>query len=100
MDQNKHSYERAQKRVQEIKNYYIFLTISIATVIMVGGINYYVNEWRYPWFLWVAFGCGLALVIGGIKIFAVDGRLGSHWEQKKIKEFMEREEQQNNSRWE
>ncbi len=90
-------YFRAKARVAEIKKFYNSLFSSLFTIALVAGINYYVNEWRYPWFLWVVLGLGISLVFKGFKVFGYNSLFGKNWEQRKIKEFLEQEEQ--NERW-
>ncbi|WP_332448591.1 2TM domain-containing protein [Methanoculleus sp.] len=44
------------------------------------------------WFYWVTFFWGIAVVLHGISVY-VEGRIfGRAWEERKIREIMEREE--------
>lgn len=100
MDNNQHSYHKAQDRVQEIKGFYSKLMSSVVTVIVLAGINYYLNAWSYPWFLWIAAIVVLATAVRAFKVFGINGLWGSQWEKRKIKELMQKEEDSQNTRWE
>ena len=50
------------------------------------------------WFLWAAFGWGIGLTAHAVAVFNLNPFFGRDWEQRKIKEFMQEEEQ--NERWE
>jgi len=91
-------YLRAKERVVEIKKFYCSLFSSIFIILFIGGINYYLNQWWNPWFLWVVFGLGISLVFKAFKTFGYTAFFGRNWEQRKIREFLEEEDQ--NGRWE
>ena len=91
-------YIRAKERVAEIKEFYSKVVSHLITIAIVAGINYYVNEFRNPWFLWVVFGLGISIVIKAAKTFGVMPFMGRDWEKKKIKELMD-EEDGDQKRW-
>ena len=62
-------YIRAKERVEELKKFYGNLTSYIFIIGMLALINYFTNEWRYPWFLWAAFGWGIGLVFHAFRTF-------------------------------
>jgi len=88
-------YLRAKERITEVKAFYSKLVRSALTIVLLAAINYYTNEWRFMWFLWAALGIGIALAFKASKVFGLNPFLGRGWEERKIKEFMENEEQQN-----
>lgn len=90
-------YLRAKERIGQVKKFYSELIRSVLVIVFLAGLNYYTNEWRYMWFLWAAFGIGIGLASKAVKIFGMNPIFGSDWEERKIREFMEEEEQQN--RW-
>ena len=92
--QNK--YIRAKARVAEIKKFYTGLISYVIFISLLGALNYYVNEWRYMWFLWAAFGWGIGLLFQAGKAFQWNPFMGKNWEERKLKEFMNEEE---NQRW-
>lgn len=90
MDNTK--YFRAKERVEQIKGFYSSLLSSIFVIIIVASVNYYVDEWRYAWFLWVVLGLAISLLIKALKIFNLTIFMDRGWEERKIKEFMQQEE--------
>lgn len=87
-------YLRAKERVAEIKKFYTGLIGYVIVISMLGALNYYVNEWRYMWFLWAAFGWGIGLVFQAAKAYQWSPFMGKNWEERKLKEFMEEEDKQ------
>jgi len=90
-------YYKAKERVESIKKFYTSLLSYIFFIALLAGINYWADEWRYPWFLWAAFGWGIGLVFQAIKTFSINPFFGRDWEDRKIKEYMEEDEKQR--RW-
>ena len=82
-------YFRASERVSDLKKFYGQAIRGVIAILLVAGINYYLNEWYYPWFLWVVFGVGLSLTLKAIKLFGMNGIFGRDWEERKIKEYMD-----------
>jgi hypothetical protein len=94
-------YQQALKRVKRIKGFYTHLMIYI--VINTGLLiaNYYNgghndNFWRWQTFNTVFF-WGIGLVAHGMSVFMPGIIMGKDWEERKIKELMEKEKQ---SKWE
>ncbi|MGB5818191.1 MAG: 2TM domain-containing protein [Saonia sp.] len=94
---NDNKYLRAKERVETIKKFYGSIFSSLFVILLVAGINYYVDEWRHPWFLWVVFGLGISLIFKALKIFNFNPFMGKDWEERKIKEFMQEDEKRD--RW-
>jgi len=90
-------YLRAKERITEVKKFYSKLLSYAVFIVFLGALNYYTNGWSYMWFLWVAFGWGIGLTFKAIKVFGMNPFFGRNWEERKIKEFMEEDEQKN--RW-
>ncbi|WP_027067428.1 2TM domain-containing protein [Maribacter sp. Hel_I_7] len=90
-------YIRAKERVEEIREFYGKVASAIVTVIIVVAINYYLNEWRNAWFLWVVFGLSISLFFKANKIFNLNPFIGRDWEERKTQEFLRQEE--NAQRW-
>jgi len=83
-------YQKAKERVEEIKGFYIHLI----TYILVNAVLVVVNlltSPEYYWFIWPLMGWGVGLVIHAISVFG--GLLGKSWEERKIKEIMDKDEQ-------
>ncbi|MBL7472607.1 2TM domain-containing protein [Robertkochia sediminum] len=92
---------RAQERVQELRKFYTGIVTYLFVVGILAGLNYYTNEFRNPWFLWVAGFWGLGILFQAAKLFGFNLLFGKKWEERKIQEFME-EERRNGDRstWE
>jgi len=78
-------YRRAKRRVNEIKGFYSHLATYSGVIgllflidLMTGGV------W---WFYWPLLGWGIGIVVHAFRVFGA-GWLGSDWEQKKIRELM------------
>lgn len=90
--QQQNKYFRAKERVQNIKKFYTSLLGYVIFICLLAGLNYYVNELSYPWFLWAAFGWGIGLIFQAAKAYQWSPFMGKNWEERKLKEFMEEEE--------
>lgn len=91
-------YLRAKERVQELKKFYGNLTAYVVVISMLAIVNY-LTFWGYKWFLWAALGWGIGLFFHAVKTFNLNPFFSRDWEERKIKEFMEDDEQRG-SRWE
>lgn len=92
METKQEKYIRAAELVRSRRKYYgKLLTFAIACLFFI-GLNYYLDKLRYPWFLWVVGFWGLGLAIEGFKLFGTNLIFGKDWEDRKIKELMEKDE--------
>ena len=80
------AYEKAARRVKELKGFYGNL-ISYCIVIPFLVIINLMTSPEHIWFYWPMLGWGIGLVAHGMNVFA----MGKNWEERKIKEFMEKE---------
>lgn len=94
--QSEERYYAAKKQVEDIKGFYsnvmAYLVVNIGLVIL--------NLKTTPdhlWFYWPLLWWGMGLVFHGLKVFHCMSFMTKDWEEKKIKEFMEKE---NHQRWE
>lgn len=102
MEDRRERYQRAQKRIKEEKGFYSHLTayliINTALQLFYSGVF---GDFRFldfmPW--WVRFTTptlwGISLLIHWVYVFKGFGfiKFFKNWEERKIKEFMEQEEQ-------
>ena len=89
---NDSKYLRANQRVTELKKFYGRCLRGLLAIVVVAIINYYLNEWSHPWFLWVVLGVGLGIGLKAIKLFGIGGLFGRDWERRKIRELMDKDE--------
>tara|TARA_R100000935_G_C2815622_1_gene157162 strand:+ start:277 stop:1422 length:1146 start_codon:yes stop_codon:yes gene_type:complete len=83
------SYLRAQEKVKKLKSFYGSLT-SYCIIIPALAIFNMLSSNAFPWVIFPALGWGIGLIFHGIEVFGYNPLLGKDWEDKKIKEFMER----------
>ena len=84
----KSRYQEAKTRVEEIKGFYIHLVTYLLVNAALVVINLLLSP-EYFWFIWPIIGWGVGLIIHAISVFG--GLWGRSWEERKIKEIMERE---------
>lgn len=85
------SFIKAKKRVQEVKGFYAHLIVTLFSIPLIIWVNLkFVPGFHFFWF--AAGGMSLAIFFHwlGVFGFSVVG-LGKEWEQRKIKELLEKE---------
>jgi len=92
-------YERAKKRVKEIKGFYSHLTAYLIVNAMLillrfnvfenGFVNIEIPSWS---FLTTPFFWGIGLFFHGIYVFQDKFSFLKDWEERKIQEYMDKEE--------
>ena len=92
----KSAYKRAEKKTQAIKGFYNHLAAFILFTPFTIFINY-MTYWDYKWFWYSIIPWGIAVLIHGCIVFVNGSFFGSRWEQRKIEQFMQEEE--NNKKW-
>lgn len=80
------SYERAQKRVKEIKSFYGNL-VSYCLIIPFLIIVNIITSPGDLWFIYPMLGWGIGLAAHGMGVFGI----GKRWEDKKIREILEKQ---------
>ena len=89
---NDERYEKAKKRVEELKKFYGNVVTYVAINIVLIIINLVTSPGSL-WFYWVTIFWGIALLLHASRVFVLRGKfLGEEWEEKKIRELMEKEE--------
>ncbi len=81
--------KHAKKRVAELKDFYRHLTVYVGVNIMLILINA-VSSPQEIWFYWVTVFWGIGILWHAIGTFGIGQILDKSWEDKKIKEYMER----------
>jgi hypothetical protein len=87
-------YKEAAKKVKRIKSFYVFAFIYFAVNVFILFLNYReLNPgqtiWQFKYFA-LPFFWGIGLVIYGLNTFLPGFLFGSKWEEKKIKELMDK----------
>lgn len=95
-------YYEAYKRVKRVKGFYthaiVYVVINIMIIIanlqdLNPGESYFQIHNFFTAFFW-----GLGLLAHGLSVFLPNFILGNNWEEKKIKELMEKEKN-NQNKW-
>lgn len=90
-------YVRARKRVEELKGFYYSLISYCLVIPFLVFIWYRFTQHTIQWFWFPMAGWGLSLVFQAYRVFVDQGTLGINWEQRKIEEYMQKEDK--NNRW-
>lgn len=78
------SFQRAQERVEEMKNFYTHLIAYLMINPFLILVNYF-TYWDFQWFWFPLFGWGLGLAAHALTLYG----FGSQWEEQKIRRLME-----------
>jgi len=94
-------YKKAQKKVKEIKDFYTHLTVYLIvnTVLILINLGIFQNGYSNieipKWSMFTTpFFWGIGLFFHWLKVFKDNFKFFKDWEDKKIKEYMEREEEE------
>jgi uncharacterized RDD family membrane protein YckC len=87
---NDEAYKRAKKRVEEIKGFYAHLIVFIIVNAVLIAINLLVTP-GFLWFLIPLCGWGIGLFFHAVFGFGLFGIFTREWEQKKIRQYMEKD---------
>jgi len=94
----KNKRERAKKRVDELKGFYIhaavYTVINIFILVNIFVNSDYNNEsfWEFGHFF-TPFFWGIGLLFHGLKVFNMNPFFGKNWEEQQIKKYMEKDEE-------
>ncbi len=89
-DNQENAYQKAKKRVEEIKGFYGNLVSYCVVIPFLIFINYW-SYWGFQWFWFPMLGWGMGIVFHAFAVFGY----GKTWEERKIREIMEQEERTN-----
>jgi len=91
------SYVNARKRVEKLKEFYGSLIAYVIVIPFLIFIN--MNTFRgVHWFWFPLLGWGMGLAFQAYEVFGKDKYFGKSWEDRKMQEYMEEDE--NKSNWE
>jgi hypothetical protein len=81
-------YQKAKKRVEELKGFYTHLTVYVLVNLLLCTINLLTSP-DSLWFYWPLMGWGIAVALHALRVFGTGGWFGAAWEERKINELME-----------
>jgi hypothetical protein len=90
MNEQETRYQRAKKRVEALRGFYIHLGVYVVVNLLLFLINMTASP-DSLWFFWPLLGWGIAVVLHAFSVFGPGRLLGADWEEKKIREIMDRE---------
>ncbi|AXT19597.1 histidine kinase [Flavobacteriaceae bacterium AU392] len=81
------AYLRAKKKVEELTGFYWHIAVYIIVIPFLILINWW-TFWGFKWFWFPVFGWGIGLTLHAFSVFGV----GKRWEEEKIQQFMQKEQ--------
>jgi len=84
-------YKRAKAHVDALRGFYVHLLTYLLVNAGLFLLNLITRDGGGWWFYWPLFGWGIGLAAHGISTLTEFGPFGHRWEEKKIKEFMEKD---------
>ena len=93
MDEYNPAYEEARKRVKAVKNFYSNLVTYLIVNLFLAILNLITSPGHW-WFIWVVLGWGIGIAFQAYNVFGKNALFGSEWEERKIKEYMEKNKTQ------
>jgi two-component system LytT family sensor kinase len=88
-------YVRARKRVEELKGFYYSLISYCIVIPFLVFIWYRFSQNTIQWFWFPMAGWGLSLAFQAYRVFVDQGTFGINWEQRKIQEYMQKDDKSN-----
>jgi hypothetical protein len=83
-------YQKAKERVEALKAFYGNLTAYCIVIPVLAYLNYISTNW--PWVIFPAVGWGFGLLVHGMEAYGYNPLWGKRWEEKKLRELMERDD--------
>ncbi|MBC6996898.1 2TM domain-containing protein [Cytophaga sp. FL35] len=80
-------YEKAKKRVENIKSFYGNLLAYLIVIPFLAFLN--MKTTSFPWVLFPICGWGLGLTFHGLAAYGVNPLWGKRWEERKMRELMD-----------
>lgn len=82
-------HRRARKRAEDLRRFYIGVMVYLVVNLCLFLIN--ISIGGSTWFYWPLLIWGIFVVIDGISLFLRGGPLGADWEERKVRQLIDRE---------
>ncbi|WP_373073534.1 2TM domain-containing protein [Zeaxanthinibacter enoshimensis] len=82
-------YQRATRRVKDIKDFYASLLAYCIIIPLLTYINWRTTS--ITWAIFPAIGWGIGLIFHGMNAFNFHPFLGRDWEERKMREFLDKD---------
>jgi hypothetical protein len=89
LDTDSAAYQRARRKVQQIKGLYVHVSVYCIVITALFLINF--STGRPWWFFWPAIGWGIGLAFHAFGVYGTEALFGADWEERKLREVLERE---------
>lgn len=83
-------YARAKKKVEELKGFYIHFVIYLLMIPVFIYMN--MKSTGFPWAIFPIIGWGAGISSHAMEVFNYNPFLGKNWEERKIRELMDKED--------
>ncbi|TDI70593.1 MAG: histidine kinase [Bacteroidetes bacterium] len=83
-------YARAKKKVEELQGFYIHLVIYLLMIPVFIFMN--MRSTGFPWAIFPIIGWGAGISSHAMEVFNYNPFLGKNWEERKIRELMDKED--------
>lgn len=83
-------YQKARKKVDAIKNFFGNLITYCVVIPFLVWLNYRTTS--FPWAIFPMLGWGFGLFVQGMEAYGYNPLWGKRWEERKIREYMERDD--------
>ncbi len=83
-------YQKAKERVEAIKGFYGNLAAYSLVIPFLIWLNYRTTS--FPWAIFPTVGWGFGVLMHGLEAYGYNPLWGKRWEEKKIREFMEKDD--------
>ena len=90
MNTKETKYQKAKERVEALRGFYIHLIVYVIVNLILFSINMIVTP-DSLWFFWPLLGWGVGLFFHALSVFGFGRWLSADWEERKIRELMEKE---------
>lgn len=90
---NELKYERAKEHVEKLKGFYVHFAIYLLMMPVFIFLNYRSTD--FPWAIFPIVGWGFGVAGHAMETFNYNPLLGKDWEERKMKQFMEEENNTN-----
>ncbi len=85
-------YEKARRRVEEIKGFYVHLIVYILVNLGLYLLNRYTSPGHW-WFYYPLGGWGIGLLMHFVSIFGIPGLFDKDWEDRKVEQLVKKMEE-------
>ena len=87
--ENNPRYKEARRHARSLRGFYThaLVYVIVNTGLILINLTATPGKW---WFGWTTLGWGIGLLAHGLSVFAFRGWLGRDWEERKIREYLDR----------